>query len=260
MNNFPIIQLKKVCKSYQINAWKEEKTQGRVKNKEEGEKSSFSALKKIDLTIYQGEYISIMGPSGSGKSTLMYILGCLSTPTSGSYFLSGREVSQLKQNELAKIRNKQIGFVFQNFNLLPQVNLIDNVALPLVYRGIKKKVRRQQAKESLIKLGLEYHLTHKPNELSGGQQQRVSIARALVTQPDVILADEPTGNLDTRSGEEVISLLEDLFYNGRTIILVTHNLAIAQRTQRMISLIDGKIEEKQDKEISYDDRDSKLLI
>ena len=157
-------------------------------------KISFEALKNINLTINKGEYISILGPSGSGKSTLMQILGCLSTPTSGSYLLDKREVSTLRPNELARIRNQKIGFVFQGFNLLSQTNAIDNVALPLLYRGVKTRERRERSKELLVQLGLEKHINHKPNELSGGQQQRVAIARALITNPEFILADEPTGN------------------------------------------------------------------
>ena len=223
MNNEPVIQLSNICKTYHS---------GRI---------NFEALKDVTLTISRGEYLAILGPSGSGKSTLMQIIGCLSTPTSGEYLLSGKKVSKLKRNDLAKVRNKQIGFVFQSFNLLSQTDIIDNVALPLVYQGVSSKKRRNLAIEILTKLGLEHHLDHKPNELSGGQQQRVAIARALITQPDIILADEPTGNLDSKSGEDVINLFEELSHAGKTIILITHNLEIANRTRRIIHLLDGKL-------------------
>jgi len=209
-------------------------------------KISFEALKEVNLTINQGEYIAILGPSGSGKSTLMQILGCLSTPTSGSYILDNKEVSQLSRNQLAKIRNEKIGFVFQSFNLLNQLDLIDNVALPLVYRGTSTAKRAHKAKELLAKLGLDTHLDHKPNELSGGQQQRVAIARALVTDPEVILADEPTGNLDSKSGNDVIQLFEQFSSMGKTVIIVTHDIEIAKRTKRIIRIHDGKITNSQD--------------
>lgn len=204
-------------------------------------KLSFEALKKANLNIKQGEYIAILGPSGSGKSTLMHIIGCLSTPTTGSYALAGKEVSKLTRNELAKVRNHKIGFVFQNFNLLAGTSALDNVALPLVYRGVGAGKRLKQAKQVLTTLGLATHLQHRPNELSGGQQQRVAIARALVTNPDIILADEPTGNLDSKSGAEVIQIFEQLSAQGKTIILVTHDLAIAKRARRIIQLHDGEI-------------------
>ncbi len=204
-------------------------------------KISFEALKNVSLTIGHGEYIAILGPSGSGKSTLMHILGCLSTPTSGSYLLDGKEVSKLQRNELARIRNEKIGFVFQNFNLLAGTTALDNVALPLVYRGIGSSKRNKHSKEILTTLGLDTHLDHCPNELSGGQQQRVAIARALVTDPDIILADEPTGNLDSKSGAEVIKIFEELSSHGKTVILVTHDLKIAERAKRIIHIHDGVI-------------------
>ena len=202
---------------------------------------SFTALEGINLNISKGEYISIFGPSGSGKSTLMHIIGCLSTPTSGSYLLDGRKVSNLSRSELAKIRNEKIGFIFQNFNLLSHMDALENVALPLVYRGITTNKRNKMAKEILEKFGLGTHLTHRPNELSGGQQQRVAIARALVTDPDVILADEPTGNLDSNSGAEVIKIFKQLSIQGKTIIVVTHDTEIAKHTSRIIQIHDGHL-------------------
>lgn len=202
---------------------------------------SFEALKNINLTINLGEYISILGPSGSGKSTLMQIIGCLLTPTSGSYLLDGKEVSKLTKNELATVRNQKIGFVFQQFNLMAQTSAVDNVALPLVYRGVGMIKRTNFAKQILSQLGLTTHLKHRPNELSGGQQQRVAIARALVTDPDIILADEPTGNLDSKSGAEVIEIFENLHKQGKTIIIITHDQEIAKRTKRIINIRDGKI-------------------
>ncbi len=223
MNDTPLIQLQNIGKIYYSG------------------KISFEALKNINITINHGEYIAILGPSGSGKSTLMQVIGCLSTPTSGSYLLDNKEVSKLKRNDLAKIRNQKIGFVFQGFNLLSGANALDNVALPLVYRGIGPIKRNKMAKEVLTKLNLETHLDHKPNELSGGQQQRVAIARALVTDPDVILADEPTGNLDSKSGSEVIKIFEQLSLQGKTIIIVTHDLEIAKRAGRIIQIRDGAL-------------------
>jgi len=202
-------------------------------------KISFSALKDINLIIDKGEYISILGPSGSGKSTLMHIIGCLSTPTNGKYLLDGRDVSSLNNSELAKVRNQKIGFVFQNFNLLAHINALENVALPLVYRGISSSKRNKAAKEMLEKFGLGMHLKHRPNELSGGQQQRVAIARALVTNPDIILADEPTGNLDSNSGAEVIQIFKQLSLQGKTIIMITHDLEIAKVALRIIKIHDG---------------------
>lgn len=200
------------------------------------------ALKDVSLSINKNEYVAIMGPSGSGKSTLMNILGCLDTPSKGLYQLSGKNVSDMNDNELASIRNKEIGFVFQTFNLLPRSNALHNVELPLIYAGISREERREKAKEALIKVDLENRMDHKPNELSGGQRQRVAVARALVTNPSIILADEPTGNLDTKTGEDIMGLFEDLYEQGNTIILVTHEEYIAEHAQRIIRLRDGLIE------------------
>ncbi|MBU0744165.1 MAG: ABC transporter ATP-binding protein [Gammaproteobacteria bacterium] len=204
-------------------------------------KIDFEALRNINLEIEKGDYVAILGPSGSGKSTLMHIIGCLATPTVGSYFLAGKEVSKFTSNDLAKARNLYIGFVFQKFNLMPQMTVLDNVSLPLLYRGIKTEERRSKAKEVLEQLGLASHLMHRSNELSGGQQQRVAVARALVTNPEVILADEPTGNLDSKSGEGVINLFNQLHEGGKTVILVTHDTAVAKNANRIIQIQDGTI-------------------
>ncbi len=201
------------------------------------------ALRGIDLHIDRGEYAAILGPSGSGKSTLMHILGCLDTPTTGRYLLDGKPVEQLKRNELAQVRSEKIGFVFQSFNLLAHATAEGNVELPLIYNGTRRRQRRQRAKELLERVGLSQRSEHKPSELSGGQRQRVALARALATNPDLILADEPTGNLDTASGDEVVALFEELVAEGRTVIIVTHDLEIAQRANRIIRLRDGAIEE-----------------
>lgn len=200
------------------------------------------ALRGVNLSIGHGEYIAILGPSGSGKSTMMNVLGCLDTPTKGTYTLNGRDVSHLTRNELADVRNQQIGFIFQSFNLLDSLDAVDNVALPLVYRGISLAERQKRAKEILCKVGLADRLHHKPNELSGGQRQRVAIARALSTNPKVILADEPTGNLDTVSGEEIIQLFEQLSAEGKTVIIVTHDNDLAKRVRRILRISDGRIE------------------
>lgn len=200
------------------------------------------ALRDVSLRIDKNEYVAIMGPSGSGKSTLMNILGCLDTPTNGLYTFNGANVSEMDDNDLASIRNRQIGFVFQTFNLLPRSNALHNVELPLIYSGVSKDERRERAKEALINVGLSDRIYHKPNELSGGQRQRVAVARALVTQPSIILADEPTGNLDTKTGEDIMSLFNDIFEQGNTIILVTHEEYIAEHANRIIRLRDGLIE------------------
>jgi len=199
------------------------------------------ALRGITLSIDVNEYVSIMGPSGSGKSTLMNILGCLDTPSEGTYWFKNREIAGLDDNALADIRNREIGFVFQTFNLLPRATALHNVELPLIYNGTPARERRQAAREALESVGLADRAHHRPNELSGGQRQRVAIARALVNQPSVILADEPTGNLDSKTGEEIMQIFERIHQNGNTIILVTHEEYIAQHTQRSIRLLDGKV-------------------
>ncbi|MFZ0452989.1 MAG: ABC transporter ATP-binding protein [Ignavibacteriaceae bacterium] len=200
------------------------------------------ALRDVTMNIDKNEYVAIMGPSGSGKSTLMNMLGCLDTPTSGKYDFSGHNVSEMTDNELAKIRNKEIGFVFQTFNLLPRSDALHNVELPLIYAGVPSSERKERAKQTLIDVGLGERIHHKPNELSGGQRQRVAIARALVTNPSIILADEPTGNLDSKTGEEIMILFNEIYEKGNTIILVTHEEYIAEHAARIIRLKDGLIE------------------
>jgi putative ABC transport system ATP-binding protein len=199
------------------------------------------ALRSISIVINKNEFVAIMGPSGSGKSTMMNILGCLDTPTSGSYFLNGEDVSKLDDNHLAEIRNRQIGFVFQTFNLLPRSTALENVMLPLIYAGITKVKRIERAKEVLDEVKLSDRIQHKPNELSGGQRQRVSLARALVNHPAIILADEPTGNLDSRTSIEILGLLEEIHQMGNTVIVVTHEEDIALHAHRIVRLMDGKI-------------------
>lgn len=200
------------------------------------------ALKSVSLTINKGEFVALMGPSGSGKSTLMNILGCLDTPSKGEYILNGINVSHMTDNELAEVRNSEIGFVFQTFNLLPRNTALDNVALPLIYAGINKETRLQRATNALKNVGLGNRIDHKPNELSGGQRQRVAVARALINDPSIILADEPTGNLDTKTSIEIMGLIEDIHAKGNTIILVTHEEDIAKHAHRIVRMRDGLIE------------------
>lgn len=199
-------------------------------------------LKGIDLEIHKGEYVALMGPSGSGKSTLMNLLGCLDTPTSGTYILNGKDVSLMDDDDLAEIRNKEIGFVFQTFNLLPRTTALDNVGLPMVYAGYGKSERHERAKEVLTQVGLADRMDHQPNQLSGGQRQRVAVARALVNKPSIILADEPTGNLDSKTSVEIMALFNEIHAQGNTVILVTHEEDIAAYAHRIIRLRDGLIE------------------
>lgn len=200
------------------------------------------ALNGVSISVKQNEYVALMGPSGSGKSTLMNILGCLDSPTKGSYVLNGTDVSALVDDQLAEIRNKEIGFVFQTFNLLPRLSALENVELPLIYAGMTKTERRERAKEVLQQVGLADRMSHRPNELSGGQRQRVAIARALVNNPSIILADEPTGNLDTKTSVEIMAMLDEIHANGNTVILVTHEEDIAEYAHRIIRMRDGKVE------------------
>ena len=206
------------------------------------------AIKEINLDIFKNEYVALMGPSGSGKSTLMNILGCLDTPSAGQYFLEGNDVSKVSDNELAAVRNKQIGFIFQTFNLIPRLTTIENVALPLIYAGWSKKQRDERAIEVLQQVGLGDRMKHKPNELSGGQRQRVSVARALVNNPSLILADEPTGNLDTKTSYEIMALFEEIHNKGNTIVVVTHEEDIALYTHRIVRMRDGLVESDQPNE------------
>jgi len=203
------------------------------------------ALQSVSLEIHKNEYVAIMGPSGSGKSTLMNIVGCLDTPTSGLYELNATNVSEMNDNQLARVRNKEIGFVFQTFNLLARSDVLHNVELPLIYGGVSSSERKRLAREAIERVGLTERIHHKPNELSGGQRQRVAIARALVTQPSILLADEPTGNLDSKTGDEIMALFDTLQKEGNTIILVTHEEYIAEHTDRIIRLRDGNIESDQ---------------
>ncbi|MDL1893188.1 ABC transporter ATP-binding protein [Sphingobacteriales bacterium CHB3] len=220
-----IIELKNITKVYDM-----------------GAAQQVAALQGVDLVIGKNEYVAIMGPSGSGKSTLMNIIGCLDTPTSGQYLFNGVNVSEMDDNNLARIRNKEIGFVFQTFNLLARSDSLHNVELPLIYAGISSTERKERARRTLEHVGLGDRGHHKPNELSGGQRQRVAVARALVTNPSIILADEPTGNLDSRTGEEIMGLFEDLHSQGNTIILVTHEAEIAEHAHRVVRVRDGKVE------------------
>lgn len=209
------------------------------------------ALDHVDVTIEENEFVAIIGHSGSGKSTLMNMLGCLDVPTSGSYFLHGQDVSSMTDDELSDIRNKEIGFIFQGFNLIPNLTAEENVELPLIYRGVGRRERRELAREALKKVGLEHRMQHKPSEMSGGQQQRVAIARAIAQAPPVILADEPTGNLDSGSTKEIMDILRQLHREGRTVILITHDNEIAAQAERIIRIKDGRVEE----DVTRDRRD-----
>ncbi|PAR53006.1 macrolide ABC transporter ATP-binding protein [Vibrio metoecus] len=223
LSSAPLVELQQICKHY---------TSGQ---------NVVKALSGVDLTIRHGEFLAILGPSGSGKSTLMNVLGCLDKPTAGHYQLDGHPVDSLSTQQLAAIRNQKIGFVFQSFNLLEYASALDNVALPLVYAGVKAKERRRRATELLTRVGLADRLDHKPNQLSGGQKQRVAIARALINQPQILLADEPTGALDSKSGAEIEALFNELHREGRTIIVVTHDNELAERTKRIVTIRDGQV-------------------
>ncbi len=203
-------------------------------------------LRGISLSIDQGDYVAIMGPSGSGKSTLMHILGCLDVPTSGHYFLAGKDISRFQESQLATIRRQQIGFVFQSFNLLTALNALENVALPLLYQGTPPRIQRERAKEALTLVGLGDRLHHRPSQLSGGQQQRVAIARAIVSNPPLLLADEPTGNLDSHAGQEVLSIFTRLHDSGQTVVVITHDAQIAHHANRIIQILDGTIVSSQE--------------
>lgn len=219
-----IIRLEDICRIYRVGS------------------QEVRALDGVSLSVYKNEYVAIMGPSGSGKSTLMNILGCLDSPDSGRYILNGTDVSEMDDGELADVRNREIGFVFQSFNLLPRYNALENVALPMVYAGVPAGERREKAAQALRSVGLEDRMDHRPNELSGGQRQRVALARALINSPSIILADEPTGNLDTHTSVEIMRLFDEIYRNGNTVIVVTHEEDIAAYAHRVIRLRDGRVE------------------
>jgi putative ABC transport system ATP-binding protein len=204
-------------------------------------KVKVEALKGIDLQIDRGEFVAIVGPSGSGKSTLMNLIGCLDTPTSGSYALAGEDVSSLSKDGLADVRNRRVGFVFQNFNLLPQISAFENVEMPMIFGGVPPKERKRRTEELLARVNLSDRMDHRPTELSGGQMQRVAIARALSMDPDILLADEPTGNLDTSSGTDIMSVFSDLYEQGRTLVIITHDMMLARRAGRIVEIRDGRI-------------------
>ncbi|MGE5400104.1 MAG: ABC transporter ATP-binding protein [Ignavibacteriales bacterium] len=218
------------------------------------------ALRDVSLRIDKNEYVAIMGPSGSGKSTLMNMLGCLDTPTGGLYEFKGVNVSQMSDNDLAKVRNREIGFVFQTFNLLPRSDALHNVELPLIYAGVPSAERKERAVQALVNVGLQDRIHHKPNELSGGQRQRVAVARALVTNPSIILADEPTGNLDSKTGEDIMTLFNEIYLQGNTIILVTHEEYIAEHAARIIRIKDGLVEKDESVKNRYIPNGSKLSV
>jgi putative ABC transport system ATP-binding protein len=219
----PVIEMQAIRKTYDT---------GKVK---------VEALKGIDLVVQPGEFLAVVGPSGSGKSTLMNLIGCLDTATEGSYRLSGENVAGLSRDDLADVRNRRVGFVFQNFNLLPQISAFENVEMPLLFGGVPPKKRRERAAELLARVGLSDRAEHKPTELSGGQMQRVAIARALAMEPDILLADEPTGNLDTSSGSDVMSIFSELSQQGRTLVVITHDLSLAKRAGRIVEVRDGRV-------------------
>ncbi|WP_373230932.1 ABC transporter ATP-binding protein [Cohnella sp.] len=222
----PLIQIDKLSKEYRMGG------------------EMLKALEEVTLTVNKGDFMAIVGPSGSGKSTLMNVIGCLDSPTSGEYWLDGEEVSGLKENKLAEIRNQKIGFIFQGFNLLSRLTAIENVELPLIYRGVPAKERKEQAIAALTKVGLEARIYHRPVELSGGQQQRVAIARALAGNPPILLADEPTGALDTKTGKEVMGFIKELNELGHTIVLITHDPIVSRQAKRVVTIMDGKLNEE----------------